>query len=290
MFTILPVKNKSKKATSQWVGPYRVSKLINPNTVEITSLNLLKRFAVNITVLQVYRGSDRGRPHPVEAHHLVPDEQDPEQVPVGVPGPDDDPDNENDDDEDDTSPLVQSHPVPERMVQLVPPLGARPVSPTPPPCVEPGPPEPLDPPELGLPEELPVPPVDDEDEDDETTVEVEPPTQGRPRRATRLPGHFRDFEMGIQAMTQFPLPHGLSSMPPGSTSCVDTGILATISPRCRAQVKVLVPGLRVLNEYISSGKKQPVSLQLLNVTDRTLRFDELELPSIRFLSFSPPGH
>jgi len=135
MFTILPVKNKSKKATSQWVGPYRVSKLINPNTVEITSLNLLKRFAVNITVLQVYRGNDRGRPHPVEAHHLVPDEQDPEQVPVGVPGPDDDLDNENDDDEDDTSPLVQSHPVPERMVQLVPPLGARPVSPTPPPLV-----------------------------------------------------------------------------------------------------------------------------------------------------------
>ena len=151
----------------------------------------------------------------MEAHFLVPDEQDPEQVPVGVPGPDDDPDYEDDDDEDDTSPLVQTHPVPERMVQLVPPLGARPVSPTPPPCVEPGPPEPLDLPELGPPEELQVPTVDDEDEDDEMAVEVDPPTQGRPCRATRLPGHCKDFDMGIQTMTQFPLPHGLLSMPPG---------------------------------------------------------------------------
>ena len=56
LFSRLPVKDKSVKVTCKWVGPYRVVRIVNPNIVEIVTLNLAKLFAVNVNGLQLWRG------------------------------------------------------------------------------------------------------------------------------------------------------------------------------------------------------------------------------------------
>ena len=40
LFSRLPVKDKSVKVTCKWVGPYRVVRIVNPNIVEIVTLDL----------------------------------------------------------------------------------------------------------------------------------------------------------------------------------------------------------------------------------------------------------
>jgi len=50
-------------------GPYRVVRIVNPNIVEIVTLDLAKLFVVNVNGLQLWRGVGPALPHP--DHSLV---------------------------------------------------------------------------------------------------------------------------------------------------------------------------------------------------------------------------
>ena len=52
LFSRLPVEDKSAKVTCSWVGPFRVTRVVNPNIVEIVTLDLLKLMTVNVNGLQ----------------------------------------------------------------------------------------------------------------------------------------------------------------------------------------------------------------------------------------------
>jgi len=69
LFSKLPVKDKSVKVTCNWVGPYRVIRIVNPNIVEIVTLDLAKLFAVNVNGLQLWKEGGPALPHP--SHRLV---------------------------------------------------------------------------------------------------------------------------------------------------------------------------------------------------------------------------
>jgi len=56
LFSRLPVKDKSAKVTCCWVGPLWVNRVVNPNIVEIVTLDLLKLMTVNVNGLQLWRG------------------------------------------------------------------------------------------------------------------------------------------------------------------------------------------------------------------------------------------
>jgi len=63
-FSTLPVKDNSVKVTCKWVGPYRVIRILNPNIVEIVTLDLAKLFAVNVNGLQLWKKGGPALPHP----------------------------------------------------------------------------------------------------------------------------------------------------------------------------------------------------------------------------------
>ena len=64
LFSRFPIKDKSAKVTCSWVGHFRVTRVVNPNIVEIVTLDLLKLMTVNVNDLQLWRGMGPMLPHP----------------------------------------------------------------------------------------------------------------------------------------------------------------------------------------------------------------------------------
>jgi hypothetical protein len=214
LFSKLPVKNKSAKVTCDWVGPYRVIRIVNPNIVEIVTLDLAKLFAVNVNGLQLWREGGPALPHP--NHRLVTPATDLElldvpldHAPQGGDAPPDEgegaPHDEGDDEENlpevvltGGSPLEASSPGPEVPETLLP-LPENPGVPVP---------ELVSPsylPPAGTDEEVPdefAPDLPDDELLPEEVLDPEPePISSRLRGSYRTPEYLRDYDLSPMTLT-----------------------------------------------------------------------------------------